>query len=302
MSDLVIRPDDIGTPDVSIKVNVTGGTDGATFTPAVSDEGVLSWSNNAGLENPEPVDVKGPKGDPGVSSWNDLTDKPFGEVEVEILPETEVTFEYMEDAGMNLGLITLTNVPEEGAECTVVYNGETYSCIVTGGLLGNFGVVTGGEDTGEPFIVSVAENAGGQFVVPLTEITSATVSITSKAVQTIPDEYMPSDVLFINLTSLGEITVNGFTDVEVSVQITPEQLGDAIEQNKRIKLRFKTIYRPSGTVSLTDVDTIVDLYATNAIQLENEFFLETMLWGLSYRFKFINQETGFYMDAQAYRL
>lgn len=39
--------------------------DGTTFTPSVSDEGVLSWSNSDGKENPAAVNIKGPKGDPG---------------------------------------------------------------------------------------------------------------------------------------------------------------------------------------------------------------------------------------------
>ena len=41
------------------------GADGATFTPAVSADGTLSWTNDAGLDNPAPVNVKGPKGDTG---------------------------------------------------------------------------------------------------------------------------------------------------------------------------------------------------------------------------------------------
>lgn len=57
MSDIVVKPDELGTPKVTIKVNVTGGTDGVTFTPAVSEGGVLSWSNNGGLENPAPVHI-----------------------------------------------------------------------------------------------------------------------------------------------------------------------------------------------------------------------------------------------------
>lgn len=42
------------------------GLHGATFTPSVSEDGDLSWSNNAGLKNPETVNIKGPKGEPGV--------------------------------------------------------------------------------------------------------------------------------------------------------------------------------------------------------------------------------------------
>lgn len=38
------------------------GNDGATFTPAVSEDGELSWTNDKGLNNPEPVNIKGPAG------------------------------------------------------------------------------------------------------------------------------------------------------------------------------------------------------------------------------------------------
>lgn len=55
------------------KVNVVGGggggtsgEDGATFTPSVSEEGVLSWTNDKDLPNPEPVNIKGLQGEPGV--------------------------------------------------------------------------------------------------------------------------------------------------------------------------------------------------------------------------------------------
>lgn len=43
----------------------SGGVNGTTFTPEVSEEGVLSWTNDGGLDNPEPVDIKGPEGQPG---------------------------------------------------------------------------------------------------------------------------------------------------------------------------------------------------------------------------------------------
>lgn len=41
------------------------GENGATFTPAVSAEGVISWTNDKGLENPAPVNIKGPQGEDG---------------------------------------------------------------------------------------------------------------------------------------------------------------------------------------------------------------------------------------------
>lgn len=45
----------------------SGGTgeNGATFTPNVSNDGVISWTNDKGLENPSPVNIKGPQGPKG---------------------------------------------------------------------------------------------------------------------------------------------------------------------------------------------------------------------------------------------
>lgn len=36
------------------------GDPGAVYTPSVSPEGLLSWTNDGGLPNPEPVNIKGP--------------------------------------------------------------------------------------------------------------------------------------------------------------------------------------------------------------------------------------------------
>lgn len=41
------------------------GEDGATFTPIVSEDGILSWSNDKDLPNPEPVNIMGKKGEKG---------------------------------------------------------------------------------------------------------------------------------------------------------------------------------------------------------------------------------------------
>ena len=41
------------------------GEDGVTFYPAVSADGVLSWTNDGGLTNPDPVNIKGADGTDG---------------------------------------------------------------------------------------------------------------------------------------------------------------------------------------------------------------------------------------------
>ena len=40
------------------------GADGATFTPSVASDGTLSWTNDGGLENPAPVNIKGKESRP----------------------------------------------------------------------------------------------------------------------------------------------------------------------------------------------------------------------------------------------
>lgn len=52
------------------------GSNGATFTPSVDAEGNLSWTNDKGLDNPQTVNIKGPKGDtPDISGLQPKTDE-----------------------------------------------------------------------------------------------------------------------------------------------------------------------------------------------------------------------------------
>lgn len=41
------------------------GKDGIVYTPIISEDGILSWTNSGNAINPTPVNVKGPKGDQG---------------------------------------------------------------------------------------------------------------------------------------------------------------------------------------------------------------------------------------------
>lgn len=54
-------------------VNGGSGGQGTTFTPSVSQEGVISWTNNGGLPNPEPVNIKGPTGETGATGATGAT-------------------------------------------------------------------------------------------------------------------------------------------------------------------------------------------------------------------------------------
>ena len=49
------------------KLSIEGvpGDNGATFIPYVDVDGTLSWTNDGGLKNPDPVNIKGPQGEKG---------------------------------------------------------------------------------------------------------------------------------------------------------------------------------------------------------------------------------------------
>lgn len=60
-------PDENGNVEINVGTGGTGeaGENGATFTPDVSADGVLSWTNDKGLNNPAPVNIKGADGADG---------------------------------------------------------------------------------------------------------------------------------------------------------------------------------------------------------------------------------------------
>ena len=69
----------------------TPGIDGVTFTPSVSQEGIISWTNDGGLSNPTPINIKGEKGDKGDKGdkGNVWSDTVKSIVVVDSLPEVE---------------------------------------------------------------------------------------------------------------------------------------------------------------------------------------------------------------------
>ena len=74
----------VGTLTTRVNALETGGTggagpkgdkgdDGVTFIPSVSEAGVISWTNNGGLNNPESVNIKGAKGDNGINGTDGVS-------------------------------------------------------------------------------------------------------------------------------------------------------------------------------------------------------------------------------------
>lgn len=111
------------------------GKDGVTFHPVVSDDGVLSWTNDGGLDNPEPVDITGPQGEQGPKgeqgprgyTGEDGERGPAGADGVGIASVGN-TISY-EDGGVNTIIFTLDNGVKKTVE---VRNGSKGSTGETG--------------------------------------------------------------------------------------------------------------------------------------------------------------------------
>ena len=57
---------DTGQHTVSPSMFPLSAVDGTTFIPSVSADGTLSWTNDGGLPNPDPVNIRGPQGEQGI--------------------------------------------------------------------------------------------------------------------------------------------------------------------------------------------------------------------------------------------
>lgn len=161
----------------------------------------------------------------------------FGAGMAEILPETTVEI----DPDMGEGYLTNKIGLVVGDTYAVKWNGAEYNCIAQdaavpidedgntlsiGVCVGDFGLMLGGESTGEPFLIIAANAIGEQeFGVPtpilaLDGSTSVTLSIAGEVITKLDSKYLNEALQFGETTIYGDtLTWDGKTDGLVSVVI-----------------------------------------------------------------------------------
>jgi hypothetical protein len=196
----------------------------------------------------------GGSGGGGVSSWNDLRDKPFY-VEhsfAEFLPETQAIGD-----GSELSIINAINGVQVGDTYTVKYNGVPYDCtayefvmegtsFVALGDVSQLGL-TGGN--GEPFAMMiippdlVSAFGVGASVLPLDGATSATIAIYGdcETVHKLDAKYLP-EVKYEGETLYFD-TLKGFVyfDSECTVPITKKEF---VKLYQEVRLKVTTTIMP----------------------------------------------------------
>lgn len=89
---LMCGDETVGDPVIIGSGSGGTGADGVTFTPSVSADGIISWTNDGGKDNPAPVNIKGNSGTDGVGIQS-------------VVQTTTSTA----DGGDNIITVTLTN-------------------------------------------------------------------------------------------------------------------------------------------------------------------------------------------------
>lgn len=142
------------------------GTDGATFTPAVSADGVISWTNDGGKDNPAPVSIKGPQGIQGVPGDDYVL--------------TDADKQEIADA-----------VIADGTEATLGSSAADLSLGLTGAAVGQIAKITAVDENGKPTAWSPVDMPNGG---------------SGKEWQKIIDVEISESTMFFEATGLNDVT------------------------------------------------------------------------------------------------
>lgn len=182
----------------------------------------------------------------GVTSWNDLTDKPFDKEFIDGYDEILESNYYIPSDG-SIKLRTFEMIPNE--TYGVRWNGTLYKCVAkdVSDLLGesipifcigNLGAITGGEDTGEPFIIICGKMEGidTSMAMPLdgSELVKLDISGPDYYYKTLDDRYVPDNTVVIKLRK-----VNNDDDFYYSVETFSQIYNLVMNANKTVVLSYE---------------------------------------------------------------
>lgn len=133
----------------------------------------------------------------GVTSWNDLTDKPFGEETKAVLPED--TFDWFSDLGGVYSGPLPTFDLEVGKTYLVLWGDREFLCVATSAVfngaetlgVGNLSIAGLGEDTGEPFLIGVLADGSDAAAYTTEEGESHIIGIWEKVVKPLDKKFIP---------------------------------------------------------------------------------------------------------------
>lgn len=135
----------------------------------------------------------------GASSWDDLTDKPFGEETKAVLPED--TFDWFSDLGGVYSGPLPTFDLEVGKTYLVLWGDKEFLCVATSAVfngaetlgVGNLAIAGLGENTGEPFLIGVLADGSDAAAYTTDEGESHIIGVWEKVVKPLDAKFLPMD-------------------------------------------------------------------------------------------------------------
>lgn len=104
---------------------------GVTYIPSVSNDGVISWANDGGLSNPEPINIKGPQGPMPIKGIDYFTAEDKAEIVNDVLDSIGVPVFGV--VGENNEIILTGNL--EHGTYTVKYEYENGNTVNVGNII-----------------------------------------------------------------------------------------------------------------------------------------------------------------------
>lgn len=225
----------------------TDGANGVTFTPIVSEDGVLTWTNDGGLTNPEALKIKGDKGlqyntifeteNPEDIS-DDVLELPLsGFNRTPIVDEAFLLFSWItSEEQLNIAEFTVQNISDEKAVCLI--NSDTLRQIngsdgvgITE-IIGGDAEVTRGE-TITPITIKTSDGEERQVEIVATNGTTNVVAYTM-SVEPIEwkasTEYADLGYNFYATISIGADKLDYPYDTYIPT-ITPTDIADILGDN-----------------------------------------------------------------------
>ena len=258
------------------------GADGVTFTPSIDESGVLSFTNNGGLENPEPIDIKGDNGvtfTPSIDADGYLSWSNDGNLEnpepIKVLGKDGVDGKDGADGTTYIPSIGTVTTVESNADASVgvTVDEETKEAVF------NFAIPKG-ENGAEGFspIVTITETDNGHNVsiedvngVQNFEVLDGKDAELSQYGLVTNAQNFKIDLTKNNAYWYGMFTFNfvyGTTPCEITVTIT-DKVYYTITKGQNVVSAIT--YTQDGANYTIGIDLTAKIYGTQVVEMPTEF-------------------------------
>lgn len=254
------------------------GENGITFTPSVSEDGIISWTNSGELENPAPVSIKGEKGADGKPGTDAaVTAENVGKV----ITDSDIIKDTSEGLSFNLkaelkakydgyadsitaaetklaNVYTKQETKDEIDKLTIGLNGTVSSTI--GGFVK--GETIKSTDTVRSILIKLLF---GDISIPTPSNTPMTVSIGGVETEISTDKAFDSTKTTYNGKLIGQLDVNGAGYIDCigygPIKLSADDL--TLKVNKSMKIvgimafdELANKWQPLGSGKCTFVDLV----------------------------------------------